>query len=178
MSQDCSSGRIVGSVIGGAVFGSLVTVLVFMLHRRIQKKQIRIRVVETLQNPAYNAEIMSINDRAEEEDTGKSTYSEISDQKSMKVSHVAPIRRNANTSKTTDGVYNHLNETASDARSEYYDHAKPGASVSTSAEGYCTVTIDNGGNDEHIEDNGIVDDHDKISEKAKADEYFVLEKIQ
>ncbi|XP_061179297.1 uncharacterized protein LOC133187917 [Saccostrea echinata] len=174
--KDCSSGSIAGATIGGTLFGSLVTIFVFMFHYK--KKQIRSPVSKALQTPAYQAEIMCVNEKSGEEDNTKGMYSEINDQKSVKVSQVAPIRRNWDAPGTNDGVYNHLNETNRVDRIEYYDHTRPGASVSTPSDGYGTVTVEYDGNNKHPKDNRSMADNEKLCESSRADEYFVLEKIQ
>ncbi|XP_062588903.1 uncharacterized protein LOC134250550 isoform X2 [Saccostrea cucullata] len=195
--KDCSSGNIAASVVGGALFGSLVTVLIFMLHRYRQKKSIR----NPVQNPSYQTEMMRINERGLEEDIGKSMYSEINDERSNKESRVPPIWKNGNIHENKDGVYNTLNEANIMDRSEYYDHTRPGASFSTPADGYGTVTLEydqaridasvskpsdgygtvtleNGGNDTHPKDKSVVEKDIISSQEDKTDEYFVLEKIQ
>ncbi|XP_061179296.1 uncharacterized protein LOC133187916 [Saccostrea echinata] len=162
-----------------------------MLHHQIHKKQIRKPVSKVLQNPVNQAEIMCINEKAGEEANTKGVYSEIKEQKSMKASQA----------ESNDSMYNHLNETETVDRGEYYDHARPGHSVSTPsdgcgtvtvdydharpshsvstlADGYGTVTVEYSGNDKCPEDEKSMIYNDKLGEKAKADEYFVLEKIQ
>ncbi|XP_061179294.1 uncharacterized protein LOC133187915 [Saccostrea echinata] len=103
-------------------------------------------------------------------------YSDIEQGKldSARVSHKPPFWMNENIPDNNDGVYNQLNETDLETvdRSEYYDHARPG--VSTPADGYGTVTVNNGENDKNLEENKSIVD----TERQSADEYFVLDKIQ
>ncbi|XP_061179059.1 uncharacterized protein LOC133187658 [Saccostrea echinata] len=103
--------------------------------------------------------------------------------KTTKVSHVNPIQReqNISTSQSTgDCVYNHLNETATIDRDDFYDHARPPSSTSTHCEGYGTLVFNNEEKDVYVEGD---DNKGAGSNVGKGNEnehtvhnYFVLEK--
>ncbi|XP_062576900.1 uncharacterized protein LOC134238803 [Saccostrea cucullata] len=179
----------VGTALGGVIFGSIVTSFVCIyLLRRSQRDRKRIRMQEKgiHQIRNYTHHYLSKPLGQGHGNSGNEIYCEIEDKKgnSKALFHETPTKKSQTVPDTNDGVYSHLNETNQDAadRSEYYDHVKPlqGSSVNvpTPSHGYGTVTVVNDGNVKRSEDGESIDDKDKSSEKAAADEYFVLEKVQ
>ncbi|XP_062571229.1 uncharacterized protein LOC134233264 [Saccostrea cucullata] len=160
---------------GGLVLGSIITSSVFIyLWQRARKEQEKKKNVfeNCNQNPAFeNGDYDQMNTR------NKAT-------KPAKISQVNPIpRENISTSHSMeDGVYNHLNEsaTATTNTDDVYDHARPHSSTSVHCEGYGTLVFDHEGNDVYMEGDKDKEAGCSVGAETKnehtAHNYFVLEK--
>ncbi|XP_034307687.1 uncharacterized protein [Magallana gigas] len=172
-----SPGPIIGAVIGGTIFGSILTAVVFVYINRRSKNSYNSKddQTKTVRNAAYgytndndqlNTMTVSVN----------SAYTEIND-RMRKSAAISPITRQADSSKTDD-VYNHLHETEKEDRSDFYDHAGPAPSLSVMEDGYGVLSMESEGNDNYntVGRNYTINHGKPISaENKQNDDYFILE---
>ncbi|XP_034307686.1 uncharacterized protein [Magallana gigas] len=175
--QASSPGPIIGAVIGGTIFGSILTAVVFVYINRRSKNSYNSKddQTKTVRNAAYgytndndqlNTMTVSVN----------SAYTEIND-RMRKSAAISPITRQADSSKTDD-VYNHLHETEKEDRSDFYDHAGPAPSLSVMEDGYGVLSMESEGNDNYntVGRNYTINHGKPISaENKQNDDYFILE---
>lgn len=178
--QGCSPGPIIGAAIGGTIFGSILTAIVFVfIHRRSKNlyKSNKDQTSRTVRNAAYG--YTNDNDQLNTMTVpANSAYSEINDGM-RKSAVISPIMRQVDSSKI-DEVYNHLGESEKEDRSDYYDHAGPAPSLSVMEDGYGVLSMESEGNDNYnTVDGNYSTDCGKsmtLSDKNKqSNDYFILE---
>ncbi|XP_065937529.1 uncharacterized protein [Magallana gigas] len=144
-----SPGSIIGATLGGAAFGSILTVIVFVCSRRRShsaddsKEELTPNVVR---NAAYQYNNGHIN--LASSTSVNSAYSEIHHNATRKAARISPVMRQEDTIWKEE-VYNHLHESDKEDRSDYYDHAGPVPSLSVIEDGYGVLSMESKGNDNY-----------------------------
>lgn len=173
-----SPGSIIGATLGGAVLGSILTVIVFVCIRRRShslddsKEELTPNVVR---NAAYQYNNGHTN--AVDPPSINSAYSEIHQNGTRKAARISPVMRQEDTIKRED-VYNHLHEPDKEDRSDYYDHAGPAPSLSVMEDGYGVLCMESEGNDNYnTVDRDYSTDCGKsmTPENKQSNDYFILE---
>ncbi|XP_062620215.1 uncharacterized protein LOC134281797 [Saccostrea cucullata] len=160
---------------GGVLLGFIVASCVFIYRWQKTKKELEKKdnVSQNCnQNSAYESEDY------DQSDTMNKTP------KTTKISQVNPIPRQQNTftsHSTEDGVYNHLNESATSTTKtdDVYDHARLHSSTSVHCEGYGTLVFDHEGNEIYMKGDGKgagCNVEKEIKNEHTAHNYFILEK--
>lgn len=176
--QVTSPGSIIGATLGGAVLGSILTMIVFVCIRRRShslddsKEELTPNVVR---NAAYQYNNGHTN--AVDPPSINSAYSEIHHNGTRKAARISPVMRQEDTIKRED-VYNHLHESDKEDRSDYYDHAGPAPSLSVMENGYGVLSMESEGNDNYnTVDRDYSTDCGKsmTAENKQSNDYFILE---
>ncbi|XP_061179293.1 uncharacterized protein LOC133187913 [Saccostrea echinata] len=115
-----------GAVFGGALFGSIITVVCFMIfRRRTAEQKKRGMALDAPQNIAD----MRVMEQLVQGHSNKNrmTSNEIKNE-------MTKSQKESTQFNTEEGVYNHLNATETIDRDEYYDHARADAPFKTQSD--------------------------------------------
>uniref|UniRef100_A0A8W8LYD5 Uncharacterized protein n=1 Tax=Magallana gigas TaxID=29159 RepID=A0A8W8LYD5_MAGGI len=165
--SDCKSyavsctGGIVGAVLGGTVFGSVMTMIVFLCFFRafrflkIRNSDCKRRSYENLQESLPPVVTDSV-------------YNEINDQA---VIRIQPMRRpeSAHVSPREE-TYSHLHESNKEDMNESYDNARPVPSACVREDGY-KVLPRVGNNNREVQTTAT----DDVPSEIQNDNYFIIE---
>ncbi|XP_034307697.1 uncharacterized protein [Magallana gigas] len=151
---------IVGAVLGGAVFGSVITMIVFLCFRRvflfpkISNSDCKPRSDENLQESLPPVD--------------ETVYNEINDQA---VIRIQPMRRPESAHVfPREETYSHLHELDKEDMNESYDHARPVRSACVREDGY-RVLPRVGNNNREVQTTAT----DDVPSKMQNDNYFIIE---
>lgn len=143
------AGKIVGAVIGGALLGSTITAIIFFFIQRntsiFQKSKSKFDVIP---NSVYQQNDEPLEENSQPIERKNVVYNEVNDdiQNAVKVQ---PVQQQRNVTDTN--VYNRLNESDQEDRSDYYDHAQPTPSLSVTEDGYGSLFVEQDVNDNYSE---------------------------
>ncbi|XP_078341598.1 uncharacterized protein LOC111109800 isoform X2 [Crassostrea virginica] len=133
-STDSSPGIIAGAALGGALFGFITSLIIFVMFCRKSSSS-----NSSKRNPAYEHEYNTKPNTSKDYFQASTAYAEINDEM-QKTARIAPIKEYEEPA-IRDGVYNHLNESDKADKSDYYDHAGPAPSMSVTKDGYGVVSM-------------------------------------
>lgn len=142
-------GNLIGAVIGGALVGATVTAIISVfLYRKSSIFQKSKPKFDVIPNPVYRPDDEPLEENPQHIDRKIVVYNEVNDdiQNAVKVQ---PVQQQRNLSDTN--VYNRLNESDQEDRSEYYDHAEPTPSSSLTEDGYGSLFVEQDVNDNYSE---------------------------
>lgn len=146
-------GNIIGAVVGGALFGTFTTAIiaVFMYRKSSIFPKSKPRSDE-LTNPVYLHDDVQLAETPNVTDRHSMVYNEVNDDM-QNATMVSPKQQQTNYGETD--VYNLLNESDNkEDKSEYYDHARPVPSLSVMEEGYGSLFVEQGDNENYSEVDG------------------------
>ncbi|XP_078341707.1 uncharacterized protein LOC144617712 isoform X2 [Crassostrea virginica] len=176
--EDSSPGIIVGAALGGALFGFVTSLIIFVIFYRTSSlsgsRKYTATPSESLRNSAYQYEDNASPGSSYVKDSSQTgtAYSEINDGM-LKTAKIAPIQKYMEPA-IKDDVYNHLNESDKADRNEYYDHAGPALAMSVTEDGYGVVSMKSESKGESNGDYNTVDRKNNAGNKQN-DNYFTLE---
>ncbi|XP_078309813.1 uncharacterized protein LOC144618105 [Crassostrea virginica] len=168
---DSSPGIIIGASLGGALFGYVTSLIIFVIFCRksfSSDSSKRVTYFESTRNPTYEHEYNSKPNTSKDYFQTSSAYTEIHDEM-QKTARIAPIKKYEEPA-IRDDVYNHLNESDKADGSDYYDHAGPAPSISLIEDGYGVVSMKS-------ESNGDISADRQNARNEQNDNYFTL-KVQ
>ncbi|XP_052679554.1 uncharacterized protein LOC128160302 [Crassostrea angulata] len=145
------AGNIVGAVIGGVLLGTTITAIIFVfIHRNtsiFQKSNLKSKF-DVMPNPVNQQNDEPLEENPQPIERKNVVYNEVNDdiQNSVKVQ---PVQQHRNLTDTN--VYNRLNESDQEDRSDYYDHAQPTPSLSDTEDGYGSLFVEQDVNDNYSE---------------------------
>eukprot|EP00105_Crassostrea_gigas_P024202 XP_011444382.2 PREDICTED: uncharacterized protein LOC105340163 [Crassostrea gigas] len=147
-SASCA-GNIVGAVIGGALFGATITAVIFVFIYRntsiFQKSKSKFDVIP---NPVYQQNDEPLEENSQPIERKNVVYNEVNDDIQNAVME-QPVQQQRHLTDTY--VYNRLNESNQEDRSDYYDHAQPTPSLSVTEDGYGSLFVEQDVNDNYSE---------------------------
>lgn len=147
-SASCA-GNIVGAVIGGALFGATITAVIFVfIHRNTSIFQKSKSKFDVIPNPVYQQNDEPLEENSQPIERKNVVNNEVNDDIQNAVKE-QPVQQQRHLTDTY--VYNRLNESNQEDRSDYYDHAQPTPSLSVTEDGYGSLFVEQDVNDNYSE---------------------------
>lgn len=161
-------GVIIGAAGGGIVFGSVVTVLVFVcIWRALCKETNRM-----ITNPVYDPGDGTVEENTKEQNGENTTYNEIKDITISKVGEPAKQREQSSSRKDMDNQFIGLDK---ENKSGKYDRLV--LVVSNKMDGYEPMNAHSDNTDDQKGQSAGECENQTVDENEKSDDYFVVEKI-
>lgn len=143
------AGNIVGAVIGGVLLGTTITAIIFVfIHRNTSIFQNSKSKFDVMPNPVYQQNDEPLEENSQPIERKNVVYNEVNDDIQNAVME-QPVQQQRHLTDTY--VYNRLNESNQEDRSDYYDHAQPTPSLSVTEDGYGSLFVEQDVNDNYSE---------------------------